>query len=129
MKTRTVVNAAIVAALYYVLVVGLAPISFTIFQFRIANVLKSLAVLHPSFGLGYAIGNFFANQLSPFGALDWAVMPLFDFGGAYLAYLLRKRLWLAVGIQSLVIAVGVATFPLGIGARLPWLGSFFLVFI
>lgn len=129
MKTRTVVNAAIIAALYFVFVIGLAPISFHIFQFRAANVLKSLAVLHPSFGLGYAIGNFFANQMSPFGILDWGIMPFFDFGGAYLAYLLRSKLWLAVGVQSLVIAVGVATFPLGIGAQLPWFGSFISVFI
>lgn len=128
-STKTVVYSAIMAALYYVLVIGLAPISFHIFQFRAANVLKALAVTNPAFGIGYAIGDFFANQTSPFGILDWGIMPLFDLMGAWMAYSLRKRLWLAVAAQSFIIAIGVATFPLGIGGNLPWLLSFVSVFV
>lgn len=128
-STKTIVYASIIAALYYVMVIGLAPVSFDILQFRFANILKSLAVLNPAFSIGYAIGDFFANQLSPFGILDWGIMPIFDFVGAISAYVLRKRIWLAVIVQSLIIAVGVATFPLGLGGNLPWLMSFISVFI
>jgi uncharacterized membrane protein len=126
--TRYVVYTAIIGALYFVFVVGLAPISFHVLQFRAANVLKALAVCRPEFAFGFALGDFFANQASPFGALDWLVMPFFDIGGALSAYKLRRRKWVAVTAQSMVIAVGVATFPLGLGARLPWVFSFLSVF-
>jgi uncharacterized membrane protein len=128
MKTKTVVYSAVIAALYAVMVWGLAPLSFGFLQMRAANVLKALAVLRWEFGLGFAMGNFIANQASPFGALDWAIMPVFDFLGVWLAYQLRRHVWLAVLVQSAVIAVGVATFPLGLGAGLPWLLSFASVF-
>lgn len=127
--TRYVVYAAVIGALYYVLVVGLAPISYDVLQFRVANVLKGLAICRPEFALGYAIGDFFANQASPFGLLDWLIMPFFDTAGALLAYQLRKTRWWAVVVQSAIIAIGVATFPLGLGARLPWLVSFVSVFV
>lgn len=128
LNTRHVVYAAIIGALYFILVVGLAPISFHVLQFRAANMLKALAICRPEFALGFALGDFFANQASPFGILDWGVMPFFDIGGALLAYALRRRKWVAVGAQSAIIAIGVATFPLGLGAGLPWLFSFASVF-
>jgi len=116
------------AALYAVAVVALAPVSFFAVQFRAANMLKALAVCCPEFALGFALGDFIANQASPFGPLDWAIMPVFDFAGAWLAWRLRRLRWGAVVVQSAVIAAGVATFPLGLGAGLPWLASFASVF-
>jgi len=127
--TKRAVYAAIVAALYFIMVIGLAPISFHVLQFRVANVLKALALCRPEFALGFGLGNFFANQASPFGVLDWGIMPLFDVAGALAAYQLRRWRWLAVIAQSAVIAIGVATFPLGIGAGLPWSMSFASVFV
>lgn len=127
--TKRVVYAAIIGALYFVMVIGLAPVSFHVLQFRAANVLKALALCRPEFALGFGLGNFFANQASPFGVLDWGIMPLFDVTGALAAYRLRRWRWLAVIAQSAIIAVGVATFPLGIGAGLPWLLSFASVFV
>lgn len=128
-QTKYVVYAAIIGALYFVMVVGLAPISFHILQFRAANVLKALAICRPEFAFGFALGNFFANQASPFGILDWGIMPLFDICGALSAWLLRRIKWLAICVQSATIAVGVATFPLGLGAGFPWLLSFISVFL
>lgn len=128
-QTRQIVYAAVIGALYFVFVIGLAPISFHVLQFRAANVLKALAVCRPEFAFGFALGDFFANQASPFGALDWGIMPFFDIAGALSAYWLRKRKWIAVIVQSMIIAIGVATFPLGLGARLPWMLSFVSVFL
>jgi uncharacterized membrane protein len=127
--TRYIVYAAIIGALYFVLVVGLAPISFHVLQFRAANALKALAVCRPEFAFGFALGDFFANQASPFGILDWGIMPFFDVVGALSAYRLRKWKWVAVIVQSVIIGVGVATFPLGLGAGLPWMLSFVSVFL
>jgi uncharacterized membrane protein len=130
MKTsRIVAYAGIIGALYCVLVIGLAPISYDILQLRMANVLKALAIVRPEFAFGFAIGNFIANQASPFGILDWGIMPFFDVAGALIAYHLRKRIWFAVLAQSAIIATGVATFPLGLGAHLPWLPAFLSVFL
>lgn len=128
-RTSYVVYAAIVGALYFVLTVALAPISYHVLQFRVANVLKALALCRPEFAFGFALGNLFANQASPFGFLDWGVMPLFDVMGALAAYGLRRWKWVAVGAQSAIIALGVATFPLGLGAGLPWALSFASVFV
>jgi len=128
-NTNQITRAALIAAAYASAVLAFAPISYGIFQLRAATLIKSLAVLRPEFAVGFAIGNLIANQVSPFGIYDWGIMPLFDLAGAYTAYRLRSRPWLAVLAQSLVIAVGVATFPLGLGAHLPWLLSFTSVFL
>jgi len=132
--TKRTVYAALIGALYYILVIALAPISFHALQFRAANALKALAVCRPEFALGFALGDFFANQASPFGFWDWAIMPIFDLTGALAAYALRKiRIrsipWLAILAQSVIIASGVATFPLGLGAGLPWIPTALSVFI
>jgi len=127
--TKKVVYAAIIGALYFVMVIGIAPLSYHVLQFRAANVIKALALCRPEFAFGFALGNFFANQASPFGWLDWAIMPLFDVASALAAWHLRRWRWLAVIVQSAVIATGVATFPLGLGAGLPWLASFASVFV
>jgi uncharacterized membrane protein len=132
--TKRIVYAARIGALYYILVITLAPISFHVLQFRAANALKALAVCKPEFALGFALGDFFANQASPFGFWDWAIMPVFDLAGALAAYALRKIQvrsipWLAILAQSLIIAAGVATFPLGLGAGLPWIPTALSVFI
>jgi uncharacterized membrane protein len=117
----------VLAAMYAAAVLALAPLSFAVFQIRVANALKALAICRPEFAFAFAVGDFIANQASPFGLLDWAVMPAFDFVGARLAWKLRRIPPLAILAQSLVIAAGVATFPLGLGARLPWLPSFLSV--
>lgn len=124
LRTRQIAYAAITAAIYAAAVLALAPISFGPIQLRAANALKALAICRPEFALGFAIGNFIANQASPFGPLDWAIMPLFDFAAAHLAWRLRTCPPLAIIAQSLTIAIGVATFPLGLGAHLPWPLSF-----
>jgi len=128
LSTKTIVYAAIMGALYFVLVIAFAPLSFYVLQFRVANVLKALAVCSPAFAFGYAIGDVFANMASPFGPLDWAVMPLFDVAGALTAYALRRHLPVAIVAQSVIIALGVAVFPLGLGAGLPMGLTFCYVF-
>ena len=129
MKTHQITRAALIAAAYASAVLAFAPVSYGIFQLRAATLIKSLAILRPEFAVGFAVGNLIANQASPFGFYDWGIMPLFDLAGAYTAYRLRSRPWLAILAQALIIAAGVATFPLGLGAHLPWILSFTSVFL
>lgn len=128
-NTRTIVYTALIGALYFVLTLAFAPLSFYALQFRVSNILKALAVCNPAFAFGFAMGDFFANQASPFGPLDWAIMPLFDVGGALAAYALRRSLPAAITAQSAIIALGVAVFPLGLGAGLYMPLTFVYVFI
>lgn len=71
MKTRGIALVAVIASLYAIGVISLAPISFPLFQIRIADALIPLSIV---FGMptvfGLAIGTIVANSFSPFGYVD-----------------------------------------------------------
>ena len=129
MATKTVVRAAIVAALYIVLTIALAPMSFGLLQFRVSEMLKPLALFHPGYALAFVIGTFFSNLASPFGAWDFVCMAVVDGLAALVCWKLRKRQVASLIIQAVIISVGVAVFPLGFGGGLPVLISFISVLI
>lgn len=122
---------AVFAALYAVGVVVLAPISFQVFQVRVADALLPLSIL---FGwpaiLGLALGAFVANLFGALGPVDIVGGTLANLLAGYVAWriaLNRGRWWvlLAVGLQVLIVALIVGTYlsylfaiPLQIG----WLG-------
>jgi len=124
LSTRRVVTIATVAALYVVLTIGLAPISFGPIQFRISEALKVLVLFDPWLVFGIGIGTFFANLFSPFaGPWELIWMPLTDMLGGWLAwalyrYVLRER-WPAVPMAVYALttggAVGVMLYALGLG--------------
>jgi len=97
MNTRRVVLIAIVAALYAVLTLALAPISYGPIQFRVSEALKVFVLLDPFLAVGIGMGTLFANLASPFaGPWDWVWMPFSDMVGGILAwafyrYILRER--------------------------------------
>ncbi len=127
MTTRRIALTGMIAAIYALLVFALAPVSFSVLQFRVAGLLQGLALCNPMMALGLAVGNFLANLVSPFGVWDWGVMPFVTWAAAYTAWRLRGVPPLALVTQSVMIGAGVATFPLGLGVRLPWLPSFLAV--
>ena len=98
MKTRYIVLSSIVAALYVVLTVGLAPFSYGPIQFRVSEILKVFVLFNPFLVVGIGIGTFFANLLSPnVGPLELIWMPFTDMAGGLIAwaiyhYILRNRL-------------------------------------
>lgn len=118
-RVSTLVLAGLIAAAYAVATIALAPISYGPLQFRIAGLLKPLALLSPIMGLGLAVGVALANITSPFGAWDFVAMPLVSYGAALVAYRLRRWPWLAMVVQAAIIAVGVAVFPLYLGGGIP----------
>lgn len=126
LRTRTIAYAGLIAALYAILTMVLAPISFGPIQLRIANLLKPLVLFNPAFAIGFGIGDFVANSLSPFGAWDFLAMPVVDILAGFLAWKLRKIPWLAISLQSIIISVGVWTFPLHFGGGLPLTLEIFL---
>jgi uncharacterized membrane protein len=124
---------AVFAAIYSLGVVFLAPISFQIFQVRIADALLPLAML---FGwpavLGLSLGAFVANIFGGLGPVDMIGGSVANFIATLLAWRIvssRGKRWalLGVGVEILVVTFVVGTYlsyllalPLG----LSWFGIF-----
>lgn len=123
-STRRIVIMATIAALYAAMTIFLSPISFGPLQLRAANLLMALMFFDIDYCYGLAFGIFLGNLVSPFGALDWVIMPVISFIGAVVAYRIRKAWYLGVISWAIITAAGVAIFPLGIGAQLPFLVTF-----
>lgn len=128
-STRSIVLAGLIAAVYYVVTVAFAPISYGPIQFRVANLLSPLALFDPALALAFLFGTFLTNIFSPFGVWDFAVMPLVACFAAVLCWKLRKYPWVAITLQALAISVGVAVFPLGLGGGIPVWPTVLFVFI
>jgi len=122
---------AVFAALYAVGVVFLAPISFQIFQVRVADALLPLAMV---FGwpaiLGLSLGAFVANVFGGLGPVDMIGGAIANFLATLLAWNIVNRKgkrWMPVGVsvEILVVTLVVGTYLsylLAIPLTLSWLG-------
>ena len=68
--TKRLVRTAVIAALYAVLTLFLAPISYGSIQFRISEIMVLLAFFDPFYIGGLTLGCFVANILGPNGMVD-----------------------------------------------------------
>jgi uncharacterized membrane protein len=130
MDSRDLSLISIIAVLYAVLVIVLAPISFGPVQLRIADCIIPLAAL---FGLpavfGVTIGCFVSNMYYWLGFYDVFFGPLANFIAAFLIFLLRRKPILATILGSLPIGFIVGGYlwiffppPVVFGLNLPvWL--------
>jgi uncharacterized membrane protein len=123
-----------VGALYVVLSLLVAPFAFGPLQFRIGEALKPIVIRHPQVIPAFGIGTFIVNLFSPFGVLDFALMPFVDMAGGVLCWAIARRVPGALGtyLASFVYAVftsaGVA-FVLAVAGGLPYLATFVYVAI
>lgn len=124
MNSRRVVYSALIAALYAVLTIVLSPISFGPLQFRASNLLVGLMFYDIDYCFGLALGVFLGNLASPFGPLDWAIMPFVTLIGTMSAYVTRRYWYIGIILWATITSIGVAIFPLGMGAQLPFLVTF-----
>lgn len=137
MKTTVYISfTGIFAALYAVCVVALAPISFEIFQVRVADALLPLAIL---FGwpaiLGFSGGALIANFFGGLGLVDIVGGSLANFIATYLAWKIGRRnvrgAWpFATASEILLVTVIVGSYlsylfqiPLEVGLSGIFLGS------
>lgn len=67
-KNMTITS--VTAALYIIMTMCLAPISYGVFQFRISEMMNLLAFLNPIYAPGIILGCFISNMYSPFGIMD-----------------------------------------------------------
>ena len=121
--TLFLAQGAIIAAIYVVLTMIFAPISFGAVQVRIAELLTILPLFTPAAIPGLFIGCLLANILG--GAIIWDIVfgSIATLIGAVLSYLLRFNRWL-VPIPAIVSNSVIVPFILkyGYGIDMPiWL--------
>ncbi len=63
--TKRLVKLSLVAAIYVVMTLAIAPLSYGPIQFRISEVLNLLAFIHPVYGVAVTLGCFIANWFTP----------------------------------------------------------------
>jgi len=117
LKTVREVSLTIIfVALYVVGVIGLAPISFSIFQVRVADALLPLAII---FGwpniLGVTIGAVVANFFGGLGVIDVVGGGLANFTATFLAWKIGRlkvkgRLFYAIVAEMLTVSFIVGTY-------------------
>ncbi len=124
LTTSRVVKTAILAALYTIFTIGIAPLSYGPIQLRVAEFLKIIVLFDPVLALGIGIGTFFANLASPFvGPWELIWMPLTDMLGGVVAWfiythILRKHLPVIPAVIYAIttgLAVGTMLTILGLG--------------
>ncbi len=129
--------AGLFAALYSVAVYVFAPISFEVFQVRIADALLPFSIF---FGLpaviGVTLGNLIANFLSPFGAIDIIGGTVANFIASIAAWKIGSKKFqgswvIAIAVENLIITLIVGTYisylsrmPLELGLLSVFIGSF-----
>lgn len=93
-KTLFITQAALIAAIYVVLVYIFKPISFSYIQVRIAEALTILPYFTPAAIPGVSIGCLLANLLTGADILDILFGTLATLLGAVGSYLVRKQKFL-----------------------------------
>lgn len=118
MKTKYVVQAGIIAALYVVLCQVLGWWSFGPIQFRLAEALTILPFFTPAAIPGLFVGCLLANIIGGGVILDIVVGSLTTLVAAVLSYKLRKMKWV-VPVPPIVLNALVIPFVLRFGYGVP----------
>ena len=84
-------QAAVIAAIYAVVTVIFAPISYGPMQIRVSEALTILPYFTPAAIPGLFVGCLAANTISPMGMLDMACGSAASLLSAWLSYVLRSR--------------------------------------
>lgn len=120
--SRVITRIGVTAALYAVLTLAIAPISYGPVQLRISEIFKVAVLLDPLFAVGIGLGSSIANVGSPFGLLDIVYMPITDILGGLLAWWIFQRIGRRTIYPSMLlyaittgVAVGVMLAMVGLG--------------
>ena len=136
LETRTIALGSVIAALYAVGVIVLAPISFLLFQVRVADALIPLSII---FGMpavvGVTLGNIIANIYGGLGSIDIIGGSIANFLAAYVGWKVGVRSFrgsefVATVVQNLIVSGIVGSYlavlfdvPLEVGFLGVLLGS------
>jgi uncharacterized membrane protein len=87
---RVIAYSGIIAALYAVLTISLAPISYGVYQVRVSEALTILPFVYPPAIIGLFIGCLVANIFGGNGLQDIIFGSLLTLSAGYLTYLTSK---------------------------------------
>ena len=113
-KVLRLTQGAVIAALYVVLTMAFAPISFGPVQVRIAEALCILPMFTPAAIPGLFIGCLIANLIGGGIILDVIFGSIATLIGAVLGYMLRKNRWL-VPLPAVIANALIVPFVLKYG--------------
>lgn len=106
-KTQFIAEAAVIAAIYTVLVVIFQPISFGPIQFRIAELLTVLPYFTPAAIPGVTIGCFISAIVTSAEPLDMIFGSLATLIAAFLSYKLKRNKFLVpippIAVNALIV--------------------------
>ena len=136
LETRNIALGSVIAALYAIGVIVLVPISFLLFQVRVADALIPLSIV---FGmpvvLGVTLGNIIANIYGGLGYIDIIGGSIANFLAAYVGWKIGVRSFrgsefVATVVQNLIVSGIVGSYlavlfdlPLEVGFLGVLLGS------
>lgn len=127
LDSKKIAIIGIVAAIYAVATIAIAPIAYGPIQFRVSEILTLLAFVNPIYIPGLVLGCIIANLFSPLGMVDVVVGSTATLISVYLISksknLLRASLWPSI-INGLIIGA-----ELHYLFNLPYLSSAAYVFI
>ena len=91
MKTKYLIQASIIAAVYVAITIAFAPISYGYIQVRISEALTILPFFTPAAIPGLFVGCFIANFLGPLSVADLIIGSSASLIASVLSYKLRHR--------------------------------------
>lgn len=103
---------AIISALYVIVTISLAPISFGAIQFRLSELFNFLALYHKRYVLAVTFGVIIANFMSPTWFLDVPIGGASTFLVLILCRYVTKRLQndiIKIGITAIIFAISMFT--------------------
>ena len=108
--TRFIAEAAIIAALYFVLTVAMEPLCYGPLQCRISEALTILPILTPAAIPGLYTGCLLSNLMGPYGLIDVIVGPLLTLLAAAATRYFRGKTLLALSCPVIINAFGVSAY-------------------
>lgn len=90
--TKRIVVTGVIAAIYTVLTLILAPISFGPVQFRLSEIMVLLAFVDPLYIIGLTLGCLVSNMLGGFGIMDIVFGSLATFMSCVAMYWTRSTI-------------------------------------
>jgi uncharacterized membrane protein len=94
-SVKYIAQNAIVAAIYFVITIALAPYSYMGVQFRVAEVLVLLCFWRPDLVIGVTLGCFLSNTMSSLGAWDMLFGTLATLVSSLMVVYCSPRLWVS----------------------------------
>lgn len=129
-KTRFMVQAAVIAAVYIVMTISFAPISSGLFQLRFSEALTVLPALTAAAIPGLFVGCLLGNFLVGASFVDVIFGSLTTLAAAYLSYRLRDKKWLVplppIVLNAIVVGymlVNVYAVPVSIFVAMVWVAA------